>query len=75
MYAIGGSSDPTILSEGNYFVASNDPNAKEVKLKFLALQPTKVTHLQLGKLQFAFLHALFSKLYFILPFTLSQVSI
>ncbi|GFY91726.1 pectin lyase-like superfamily protein [Actinidia rufa] len=30
MYAIGGSSDPTILSEGNYFVASNDPNTKEV---------------------------------------------
>ncbi|XP_057498108.1 putative pectate lyase 2 [Actinidia eriantha] len=30
MYAIGGSSDPTILSEGNYFVASNDPNANEV---------------------------------------------
>ncbi|KAL7212232.1 hypothetical protein ACSBR2_014998 [Camellia fascicularis] len=30
MYAIGGSSDPTILSEGNYFVASNDPYAKEV---------------------------------------------
>ncbi|KAF7840603.1 putative pectate lyase 2 [Senna tora] len=28
MYAIGGSADPTILSEGNYFVASN--NAKQV---------------------------------------------
>ncbi|XP_075503038.1 putative pectate lyase 2 [Primulina tabacum] len=30
MYAIGGSSDPTILSEGNYFVASNDAYAKQV---------------------------------------------
>ncbi|KAL0310736.1 UNVERIFIED_CONTAM: putative pectate lyase 16 [Sesamum angustifolium] len=30
MYAIGGSADPTILSEGNYFVASNDPYAKQV---------------------------------------------
>ncbi|XP_011087037.2 putative pectate lyase 2 [Sesamum indicum] len=30
MYAIGGSADPTILSEGNYFFASNDPYAKQV---------------------------------------------
>ncbi|KAG8365390.1 hypothetical protein BUALT_Bualt18G0099700 [Buddleja alternifolia] len=30
MYAIGGSADPTILSEANYFVASNDAYAKEV---------------------------------------------
>ncbi|KAI3466551.1 hypothetical protein Pfo_023214 [Paulownia fortunei] len=30
MYAIGGSADPTILSEGNYFVASNDAYAKQV---------------------------------------------
>ncbi|KAL2467131.1 putative pectate lyase 16 [Abeliophyllum distichum] len=30
MYAIGGSSDPTIFSEANYFVASNEPYAKEV---------------------------------------------
>ncbi|XP_051135293.1 probable pectate lyase 16 [Andrographis paniculata] len=30
MYAIGGSADPTILSEGNYFVASNDGYAKQV---------------------------------------------
>lgn len=30
MYAIGGSADPTILSESNYFVASNDAHAKEV---------------------------------------------
>ncbi|KDP20714.1 hypothetical protein JCGZ_21185 [Jatropha curcas] len=29
MYAIGGSADPTIFSEGNYFIAS-DSNAKEV---------------------------------------------
>ncbi|XP_077227800.1 pectin lyase-like superfamily protein [Tasmannia lanceolata] len=30
MYAIGGSSNPTILSEGNYFIAPNNPNAKQV---------------------------------------------
>ncbi|KAK7262135.1 hypothetical protein RJT34_29696 [Clitoria ternatea] len=30
MYAIGGSANPTILSEGNFFVAPNDPNAKQV---------------------------------------------
>ncbi|KAK6917775.1 Pectate lyase [Dillenia turbinata] len=29
-YAIGGSADPTILSEGNYFTAPNDPNLKQV---------------------------------------------
>ncbi|KAF5943386.1 hypothetical protein HYC85_017463 [Camellia sinensis] len=29
MYAIGESSDPTILSEGNYFMASNDPYTKQ----------------------------------------------
>jgi hypothetical protein len=31
MYAIGGSSNPTILSEGNFFIAPNDNNAKQVK--------------------------------------------
>ncbi|XP_027087853.1 putative pectate lyase 2 [Coffea eugenioides] len=30
MYAIGGSSNPTILSEGNYFVASKNPDSKQV---------------------------------------------
>ncbi|XP_014508162.1 putative pectate lyase 2 isoform X1 [Vigna radiata var. radiata] len=30
MYAIGGSANPTILSEGNFYVAPNDPNAKQV---------------------------------------------
>ncbi|PKU80144.1 Putative pectate lyase 2 [Dendrobium catenatum] len=30
MYAIGGSSNPTILSEGNYYVAPNNRDAKEV---------------------------------------------
>ncbi|XP_061345534.1 putative pectate lyase 2 [Gastrolobium bilobum] len=30
MYAIGGSADPTIFSEGNYFIASNATAAKEV---------------------------------------------
>lgn len=35
MYAIGGSADPTILSEANYFAASNDPNAKEVLMELI----------------------------------------
>ncbi|WJX96911.1 pectate lyase [Trifolium repens] len=30
MYAIGGSSNPTILSEGNFFIAPNDNNAKQI---------------------------------------------
>ncbi|TKY50866.1 pectate lyase 16 [Spatholobus suberectus] len=30
MYAIGGSANPTIFSEGNYFMASNDSAAKQV---------------------------------------------
>ncbi|KAH9625112.1 hypothetical protein KSS87_005818 [Heliosperma pusillum] len=30
MYAIGGSADPTINSQGNRFLAPNDPNNKEV---------------------------------------------
>ena len=30
MYAIGGSSNPTILSQGNRFMASADPFTKEV---------------------------------------------
>ncbi|KAK8629529.1 hypothetical protein V6N13_078366 [Hibiscus sabdariffa] len=30
MYAIGGSANPTIFSEGNYFIASDDPGSKEV---------------------------------------------
>ncbi|KAL0864917.1 hypothetical protein Bca101_044035 [Brassica carinata] len=29
-YAIGGSADPTIFSEGNYFVAPDDPSKKQV---------------------------------------------
>ena len=35
MYAIGGSADPTILSEGNYFVASDQ--VKEVRHNNLIL--------------------------------------
>jgi len=31
MYAIGGSASPTIYSQGNRFVASNDPYKKQVK--------------------------------------------
>ncbi|CAL5188700.1 unnamed protein product [Lathyrus oleraceus] len=30
MYAIGGSQHPTIISEGNRFIAPNNPNAKEI---------------------------------------------
>ncbi|KAL0328761.1 UNVERIFIED_CONTAM: putative pectate lyase 2 [Sesamum calycinum] len=30
MYAIGGSADPTIFSEGNYFMAPNSPDIKQV---------------------------------------------
>lgn len=30
MYAIGGSANPTINSQGNRFTAPEDPNAKEV---------------------------------------------
>ncbi|CAJ2649472.1 unnamed protein product [Trifolium pratense] len=30
MYAIGGSSNPTILSEGNFFIAPNDKDAKQI---------------------------------------------
>lgn len=30
MYAVGGSADPTIFSEGNYFLASNIRFAKQV---------------------------------------------
>jgi len=36
MYAIGGSADPTIFSEGNYFIASDKSNSKEV-IKFYPL--------------------------------------
>lgn len=31
MYAIGGSQNPTILSEGNRFTAPDDDNSKEVR--------------------------------------------
>lgn len=31
MYAIGGSMNPTIISEGNRFIAPPDPRAKEVQ--------------------------------------------
>lgn len=33
MYAIGGSADPTILSEGNYFAAPLNAASKQVKIK------------------------------------------
>lgn len=33
MYAIGGSADPTIFSEANYFIAPDDAYAKEVRAK------------------------------------------
>jgi hypothetical protein len=31
MYAIGGSANPTINSQGNRYTAPSDPNAKEVR--------------------------------------------
>lgn len=34
MYAIGGSANPTILSEGNYFIAPNSASSKEVYLHY-----------------------------------------
>ena len=34
MYAIGGSAGSTIFSEGNYFIAPNISNAKEVRIFF-----------------------------------------
>ncbi|KAF3451747.1 hypothetical protein FNV43_RR07843 [Rhamnella rubrinervis] len=30
MYAVGGSANPTIFSQGNYFIAPNNPDSKEV---------------------------------------------
>lgn len=36
MYAIGGSANPTVNSEGNIFIASNDANAKEVTKRIYA---------------------------------------
>lgn len=33
MYAIGGSANPTINSQGNRYIAPPDPNAKEVNLQ------------------------------------------
>jgi len=38
MYAIGGSADPTIFSEGNYFTASNDSAAKQVIKKGIKIK-------------------------------------
>lgn len=38
MYAIGGSSNPTILSEGNFYIAPNDDNAKQVDTLYHEIQ-------------------------------------
>lgn len=38
MYAIGGSQHPTIISQGNRFIAPRDPNAKEVTKRDYAPQ-------------------------------------
>ncbi|KAJ7967725.1 Pectate lyase [Quillaja saponaria] len=40
MYAIGGSANPTILSEANYFIAPNNPNSKEVTKREVKEQHT-----------------------------------
>lgn len=42
MYAIGGSASPTINSQGNRYMAPNDPNAKEVTI-YLILHIFKQT--------------------------------
>lgn len=42
MYAIGGSQNPTILSEGNRFMAADDNNSKEVRQHKLNLAYTWV---------------------------------
>ena len=44
MYAIGGSSNPTILSEGNYHYASDSPALKQVLSFSLSLSLTH-THI------------------------------
>ncbi|CAN8236943.1 unnamed protein product [Cochlearia groenlandica] len=36
MYAIGGSGDPIIFSQGNYFIAANDPKLKQVTKRISA---------------------------------------
>lgn len=36
MYAIGGSANPTINSQGNRYTAPTDPNAKEVTLFYIS---------------------------------------
>lgn len=38
MYAMGGSADPTIFSQGNYFMAPDDPFSKQVILIYCKLQ-------------------------------------
>lgn len=35
MYAIGGSANPTINSQGNIFIASDEDTTKEVKYHFI----------------------------------------
>lgn len=37
-YAIGGSADPTILSEANYFIAPNNVAAKQVNIKKITVK-------------------------------------
>jgi len=48
MYAIGGSANPTINSQGNRYTAPSDPNAKEVRLfNFTVLPFSYVTLLEM----------------------------
>lgn len=42
MYAIGGSANPTIFSEGNYFVAPDVQASKEVINKHFLYKITKI---------------------------------
>ena len=38
MYAIGGSAHPTIISQGNRFKASDNPNTKQVRFTIFFLE-------------------------------------
>lgn len=40
MYAVGGSANPTILSEGNFYVAPNNQNSKQVTFLLCTLYTT-----------------------------------
>ena len=45
MYAIGGSGNPTINSQGNRYIAPSDPSAKEVKFVNFDFDVFLITHI------------------------------